>query len=120
MKPASGTPKRAIKVKNSSSLSSLEGYHSHAASQRNGSHAEYLNALIKANGLMRLLPRSPRYPTHLAVPFDVERVFLYLSSPESGLLALVQSLLATRCLRQIVEVDELEVQTQACQGTRWR
>ena len=66
---------------------------------------------------MRLLPRLPQYSTRLAVPFDVERVFLYLSSPESRPLALVQSLLASRCLRQIAEADELEVQTQ---GTRWR
>ena len=118
MKPASGTPKRAIEdKKNSSSLPSLEGYHSHAASQRNGSHAEYLNALIKAIGLTRLLPPSPQYPIHLAVSFDVERVLLHLSSPESGPLALVQSPLASRCLRQIVEADELEVQTH---GTRWR
>ena len=66
---------------------------------------------------MRLLPRSSQYPTRLAVSFDAERVSLHLSSPESGPLALVQSLLASRCLRQIVEADGLEVQTP---GTHWR
>ena len=66
---------------------------------------------------MCLLPLSSHHLTRFALPFDVETVFLDLSSPESGPLALVKSLLASRCLQQIVEADEIEVQTH---GIRWR
>ena len=84
---------------------------------KNAHHSHNWNALVETGGLVQRLPLSFQNPGRFVVPFDVERMFHHFSSTESGPRALAQSLLADypdadRCFRQIVEADDLKVQSR--------